>query len=415
MNLRLSNEVITTPHTETHAYYIPHVDVTNTRIEKYVAADSILTNNDTPVVVQDKLMISAIDRKKDCISFGNSYSLSYFANDSAKYSSDEKIHAQLMRKAEPIDHEIDCTKEQRKNHNRQYAGTANDDARNETTSTRTLKNVNHIYEEVRATKEPRSSTAMKALINTLFFPRHKICKECMETYYHSPVYTDRLIYARKSLLAVEVILCHRDDVSCFQYCDRQGKFSPILCSQYNADRDQNCMLIYNYVKTNVAGIFYSHWLPRDVFDLESILKPNIYVISRTCNVVMNTQLYHRYINNYHVRVSRAGCTPMTFRHDHGIIVDCTKRISYNDNLLDSLNYRRHQLKDDDNDEHRQDRSSLLLEPLLLMPELASPRQNRKNKKPVLRSERTKVIRISIAYALLFFVFTSITFYVVYFT
>lgn len=419
--------MVETPHTETHAYHISHVDVTDTQTEKYVAADFALAKNDIPIAAEDAL-ISAIDRKNDDIYLG---SLPYFADDWTEYTSDAKIHTRSMRKAEQIDRdcEVERAKDQWRNHNRQYARTTNDDVRNKATSVRASTNADHVYEEVQTTKEPRSSydvqdyyeryspTATKTLISTLFSSRHKICKECTETHYHSPVYTDRLIYARKPLLAVEVVLCHRDDVSCFKYCSRREKFSSILCSQCNADQDQDCMLIYSYVKTNAAGIFYSHCWPRDVFDLEAILKPNIHVISRARDVVVNTQLYHRYVNNYHVRISRAGCAPMTFRHDRSTIVDCTKRISCNDDLHDSLNYLRHQLKDDDNDERcRRDRSSLLLlEPLLLMPELASPRHDRKNKKPVVRSERTKVIRILIAYALSFFVLASITFYVVYFT
>lgn len=425
-NVLLPTGVIAPLHTETHAYRTPHVDVTDTQTDKYVAANFTTARNDTPIVTEDGLT-SMIDRKNDDVSFSSPHSLPYFVDDATKYSTNAKIRDRLTRKAKQIDRdcEIGYTEDRWKNCSRQYAKTANNDAKNEA-SVRVLTNADHVYEEVRATKEPRSlydiqdyyegynRASAKTLIDTLFLPRHRICKEYTETHHPSPVYTDRLIYARKPLFAVEVILCHRDDVSCFKYRGHRDEVSTILCSQHKADRDH--MLVYSYVKTNAAGIFYSHCWPQDVFNLESILKPSIYVISRACNVVVNTQLYHRYVNNYHVRLSIAGCAPLTFRHDRNTIVNRMKRISCNDDSRDSLNYEKCRLEDDDNDERRQDRSSLLLlEPLLLMPDIGSSRHGRKNKSPVLRSERTKMIRILIAYVLSFFVLTSITFYVVYFT
>lgn len=423
-NVRLSTGAVAILHTETHAYHTPHVDATDIRADKHVAADFTSARNDTLIAAEDDSLI--VHGKNNDVSFGSLHSLPHVIDDSTEYSSDVN-HDRLTRKAEQINYEIECAKDQWKDRSRQYARRTNDDTGHETASICTSTNADHVYEEVRTTKEPCSlyniqdyyeryrPTAAETLIDTLFLSRHQICKECAEIHHQSPVYTDRLIYARKPLFAVEVVLCHRDDVSCFTHHSRRDEVSPILCSRYNADRDRDRMLVYSYVKTNAAGIFYSHRWPRDVFDLESVLKPSIYVISRACNVVVNTQLYHRYVNNYHVRISRTGCAPMTFRQDCGTMVG-TRRISCNDDLQNSLNYRRHRLKSNDNDEHRQDRSSLLLlEPLLLVPELASSEQHGKNKNPVLRSERTKVIKLLIAYVLSFFVLTSITFYVVYFT
>ncbi|XP_018344727.1 PREDICTED: uncharacterized protein LOC108750037 [Trachymyrmex septentrionalis] len=249
----------------------------------------------------------------------------------------------------------------------------------------------------------------KILIDPLFLPRHTICRKCARTK-SSPVYTDRLIYTKESLLAIEVVLCQYNDVSCFKYPHEDSE--DIFCSQYDQNRDY--MLVYNYTKTNVAGIFYFHCWP-DIFDLQSLLKPSIYVVNRTCcNLIVNTHLYHRCINSYHVRTSRAGCTPMMFYHDYGTIISSTKHISHNDSE-DPPIYQVHRSKGD-HTEYRRNRSSLLLlEPLLLMPESADSERRENTKNKISQSECTKIIKIIIIYALSFLILTSITFYIVYFT
>ncbi|CAL1682188.1 unnamed protein product [Lasius platythorax] len=293
-----------------------------------------------------------------------------------------------------------------------------------------VRALSHIYEEVRAIKEPYSSlhkydiqdyykkyspSTAKALIDTLFLSRHEICEECARMKY-SPVYTDRLIYAKESLFAIEVALCQRDDVSCFTFRDprEDPPDDTPLRLQYGRNL-QDYMLIYNYAKTNAAGIFYSHCWPRDVFDLRSLLKPNIYVLNYPCyDVIVNTQLYHRYVNNHYVRISKAGCASMTFYRDRNTMISYTRCISYNnDDSQDSLIYSMHQSK---NNEYRRNRSSLLLlEPLLLTPELINSGHKKNTKNRALRSERVRIVRILIAYALSFLVLVSITFYIVYFT
>lgn len=86
---------------------------------------------------------------------------------------------------------------------------------------------------------------------------------------------------------------------------------------------------------------------------------------------MNTQLYHRYANNYHVRISNASYAPMTFYRDR------TKYLSYSNDLQDSLTNQTYQWR---NCKNRQNKSSLpLLEPLLLMPELTSSEHSKGNK------------------------------------
>lgn len=308
-----------------------------------------------------------------------------------------------------------------KNYNRQYATMGNDEGKNEARTD--VRALSHVYEKIR---EPYSSShkydipdyyekyspsMTKASIDTLYLPRHQICEECARMKY-SPVYTDRLIYTKESLFAIEVVLCQRDDVSCFAYRDpREDPADDNLRLQYDRNL-QDCMLIYNYVKTNAAGIFYSHCWPRDVFDLRSLLKPHIYVLNYPCwDVIVNTQLYHRHVNNHYVRISEVGCASMTFYRDSNTMISCTRRSYINNDLQNSPTYPMHE---SNNNEYRRNRSSLLLlEPLLLTSELTSSgyKKNTENRD----SECVRIVRILIAYALSFLILVSITFYIVYFT
>ncbi|KYN10710.1 Glycogen debranching enzyme, partial [Trachymyrmex cornetzi] len=250
-NVSFSTEAIMTLRTpETHAYRIPYVGVMNTQICKsVVAADNTFIKND---ITAEEESISTIDRKRDGANFGSS-------SDSRKIPLNvrDEVHLDNQRKAE--------------NYNRQQV------IGNHEATVRDLLNVDHVYEEVRAIKQPRNSlyehdiqdyyekyspATAKILIDTLFLPRHTICRECAKTK-GSPVYTDRLIYMKESLLATEVVLCQYDDVSCFKYPHENSE--DIFCLQYDQNRDY--MLVYNYTKTNVAGIFYFHCWPRDIFDL----------------------------------------------------------------------------------------------------------------------------------------------------
>lgn len=302
------------------------------------------------------------------------------------------------------------------NCNGQRVSVRHDDRRNKAPIV--LPNTHHLYEEVESSKKPydtrdRDEEYNSVTTDKLFLSQCEICEECMRMK-RSPVYTDRLIYAKESLFAIEVVLCQRDDALCFKYL--QDRSDDAFCSQY--DRDRDYMLVYSYVKTNSASILYSRSWPQDVFDLKLLLKPSIHVISRTCrsNITANTQVYHRYANNYHVRISRAGCAPTVFcHHGHSTVVSCTKRISWYNDSQDSLSYQMQQLRDRP-DEHRGHRSSLLLlEPLLLMPEMARSGRKKTIKNHALRSERAKLIKILIAYVISFFILASITVYIVYFT
>lgn len=395
--MSLPTGAITTPRTpETHAYRIPHVGVTNTQIhESVVAADSTSARNDTLIAAEEESIV-AVDKKRDDTNFDG--------------SCDSREVPSIARNEVYLD-------DRRKSEN----SIGNNEA-----TVRAPSNVGHVYEEIGAIKEPRGSSyepdirdyyekyspaTAKTLIDTLFLPRHAICRECARTR-GSPVYTDRLIYTRESLLAVEVVLCQRDDVSCFEYPREDSE--DISRSQYDRSRDR--MLVHSCAKTNAAGIFYSHCWPRDVFDLRSLLKPSIHVVNRACrNLAVNTQLYHRCTNSYHMRTSRAGCAPMTFCRDRDDTpISCTKRVS-----RDSQNppiYQAHRSRGDHTDEHRGNRSSLLLlEPLLLMSESADSEHRGDTKNWISRSERTKVIRIIMVYASSILILASITFYIVYFT
>lgn len=401
-NIRFSIEDIATPRTlETHAYHIDtHIDVTDA--QTIVTADITSVRNDA-----ENESISANGKKYDDVHLDDPI-YNFFhctGSNSTKIPPDERneTYSEAERKT--------------KNYNRQYAtmGNEKDEARM------------NVYEEVKAIKEPYSSlhkydiqdyyekyspATRKTSIDTLFLSRQEICEKCARMKY-SPVYTDRLIYTKESLFAMEVVLCQRDDVSCFTFCDpREDSPNDSLSFQYDRNL-QDYMLIYSYTKTNAASIFYSHCWPQDVFDLTSLLKPNIYVLNNSCyDVIANTQLYHRYVNNHYVRLSKAGCASMTFYRDRSTMINCTRCINYNNdnNSQDLPIYPMHQLKDY---EYQRNRSSLLLlEPLLLTPELiSSEKKNTKNRV----SERIRIVRILTVYALSFLILVSITFYIVYFT
>lgn len=293
----------------------------------------------------------------------------------------------------------------------------------------------HIYEEVGSTKESHlveynildyyekySPTTAKTLINTLFLPRHKICNECASLQ-AGPVYTDTLIYGKKPLYAKEVEIFYRENALQFKHSIANDKTGNTLFSQL--DDTQDCMLVYNYSKTHASSIFYTTSSPEDVFNLHVTLKPNILLLNNLSKTSMNTHLYHRSVNNFYVRTSNHGSMPMNFCLPHDNVLPPTKHVGYNADLQNWMNYRsdifRSQYdpergsKQDDVPEYRANRSSLLLlEPLLLMPDLTTAGQRQiKNRIP--HAEHMKIVKIVVAYTLSFIILTVITFYIVYFT
>ncbi|XP_017761042.1 PREDICTED: uncharacterized protein LOC108551407 [Eufriesea mexicana] len=284
--------------------------------------------------------------------------------------------------------------------------------------------VDHVYEEVNTLEcdimdyyEKYSPTTAKTLINTLFLPRYKICKQCANLQ-GSPVYSDRLIYAKKPLYAKEVHLLQQNESLNFKYCSEDGKHNNILFLQY--DDVQHCLLVYNYLKTNSSSIFYYYGPPRDVFDLKTTLKPNIIVTNSSTRGVVNTELYHRSASNFYRRISNNGIAPTVFYVNHNNMLSSIKHVGYDTDLQNWMHYRNdvfrlHNLKQDDVIDLRANRSSLLLlEPLLLMPELGNSRY-RPGKNRISQSEHIKIVKIVIAYTLSFFILATITFYIVYFT
>jgi len=423
----LPTEMITTlqKHTpKTHAYRIPHVDIMNTQARKsIVAIDYAFVRND---IIADIKSISTIDKKRlNTTDFSSMYSLLHCADDSMKISSDAKTYQTQQLTSDEVSRYLENQRTQKVE---ECVVIRNDVERDEkTASAQVLSNVDHevgtIEELYRSCKHDvrdcykdyyeiynhyNPSTAK----DTLLFPHHsEIYEECVRSRC-SPIYTDRLIYAKQSLFAIEVVPCQRNDIACFEYL-REGS-NDVLYSQY---RSRNCMLVCSYTKTNAAGIFYSHCWPQDIFDLKTLLKPNIHVISHvTRDIIANAHLYHRYINNCHARVPRTGCTSTIFYRDRAITMS-TKRMSHNDNPSDLLIYAPEQSKNkNDIKEYQGNRPSLLLlEPLLLTPELTSSGHRKNTKNHIVRSERVKVVRIIIAYILSFLILASITFYIVYFT
>ena len=104
-----------------------------------------------------------------------------------------------------------------------------------------------------------------------------------------------------------------------------------------------------------------------------------------------------------------------------------KSTGYDDDIMYWMNYDNNHRNNKNRDErltlsiadarqdHRDNRSSLLLlEPLLLMPELAGTRR-KPPKNRITHSEHVKIVRMVIAYTLSFFLLAIITFYIVYFT
>lgn len=320
--------------------------------------------------------------------------------------------------------ELDNTN--RKNHIRAFLSLAypNRDFHNNVhTDIEKSHDVNHIYEEIKMIKESQntlkydildyyekySPTTAKTLIDTLFLPRHKICRQCAALQ-GSPIYSDRLIYFKEPLCAKEVILFQLEDFLYFKY----NLPSNSLNAQAYAIQDY--MPVCNLVKTNASSIFYLNGPPQDVFDLKSILEPSIFITDNIFSGIANTQLYHRNANNFYCRVSINGSTPMIFQKNRSSTLNAIKSTGYETDLHNWMIYRNdlatlRNLKQ--NECHPTRSSLLLLEPLLLMPDLANSRQNRA-KGGITRSEHLKIIRMMIAYTLAFFLLAIITFYIVYF-
>ncbi|KAG7212050.1 hypothetical protein KM043_012406 [Ampulex compressa] len=420
--------------TETHAYGITHVGLIDTPPCKLVTVDVIATKDDA------YLSGSQTSEKEDSLTFqkessDRSLEIIETLSDTTQLSgtSGDTISkpTQLLRGNEFTKDYAGIRTDDLKGTVHRYRDTSfgKESSAKISTDVKSGLKIDHVYEEVGITKESGnffeydildyyekySPTTAKTLINTLFLPRHKVCRQCA-SFRDSPVYTDCWIYAKEPLYAREVELYQQEDSLCFRYCSRDDK--AMLFSQY--DNVQDCMPVYNCSKTNCSSIFYLHGLPEDIFDLRSVLGPHIFLMSGSFAETPNTQLYHRSVNDVYARTSKNGCMPMTFRLNHEVLLSSIKQAGYGTDLQNWMNYRNdvlqsRSIKQEDAGEHQPNRASLLLlEPLLLMPELRSPRY-RPAKNRLSHSEHMKIVRIVIAYTLSFFILAIITFYIVYFT
>lgn len=419
---------IETQRTETHAFGTWHVDKTSTPPSKFVSVE-IISSDDSFPIQESQENENRVDNRHEYVSptVINTVETIETMSDATEFST---ISNSEFRNLEQFAYRNESLKYLGKPLDKFKHDMTNQDSilakkimEENSTIAKYSSNVDHVYEEVNALEcdimdyyEKYSPTTAKTLINTLFLPRHKICKQCANLQ-DSPVYSDQLIYAKKSLHAKEVRLLQQNDTLCFAYCSVDEKLDGSLFSQYS--NVQHCLLVYNCLKTNASSIFYFYSPLQDVFDLKTTLQPNI-LISSDIKGIVNTELYHRCANNFYTRISNQGIAPMVFHIDHNNILNAIKHIGYDTDLQNWMNYRNdifrsHSFKQDDVPDHRANRSSLLLlEPLLLMPELGSSRY-RHGKNRISQSEHMKIVKIVIAYTLSFFILATITFYIVYFT
>lgn len=286
--------------------------------------------------------------------------------------------------------------------------------------------IDHIYEEIGSSGGPAknskydildyyekySPTTAKMLIDTLFLPGYKICKIC-STGRKSVVYSDRLIKYNEPLRARETTLLQTGNSLNFNYA--LNKFD----SEFT-----NFIPVYTATKPNTSGIFYSSSYSTDVFDLKSTLEPTIQLLDSTFRGLANTEIYHRNASYFRSRIPENGFEPKTFNNDRNDPSVTAKNVGYETDLNNWINYRKDVIKlrgSKPNElplsviEPHPDRSSLLLlEPLLLMPEISKPRR-KQAKNRITHSERLKIVRMMIAYTLAFFLLAIVTFYIIYFS
>lgn len=275
--------------------------------------------------------------------------------------------------------------------------------------------------------ERYSVETAKILINTLFLPSQKICQYCANAKNNSVVYSDRLIYKKKSLDA-KLVNYH------YQFYTNQ-----LLLYDDNLlinDNNQDYMPIFNVSKTNHSGLCYSQVDKRDIFNYKT-LGPSILLLDtgKIDNYLnTNTDYYHRQMIASCCRVSRNVIfKPKVFQNinyqfklindgdNEAKDVDCDEEIQYwmdfnedarllntknnNNSTNDMFNLSAARL-------HNHRASLLMLEPILIMPDFTEPRRSDKNR--ITHSEHVKIVRIVIAYTLSFFLLAIVTFYIVYF-
>lgn len=262
--------------------------------------------------------------------------------------------------------------------------------------------------------EKYGTETAKTLINTLFIPAEKICRQCTEAREigkTSMVYSDRLIYGKQSLYAREVFFYH------FESQTQQLFFR--RCGDLIKFRD-DYMPIVSLNKTIVSDFIYPHVNDQDIFNYNSPRAPDIlFIHKKVMNASSSTEIYHRVVINAYCRLSFiTACKPMVFKDSQVV-----KYLSHNDNLqswMDSNKHATNSSSKNCNDftlttarAHQHRSSLLMLEPLLMMPDFPTSRSS-SLKNRITHSEHVKIVRMVIAYTLSFFLLTIVTFYIVYF-
>ncbi|XP_074097487.1 uncharacterized protein LOC141526390 [Cotesia typhae] len=297
--------------------------------------------------------------------------------------------------------------------------------------------------------EKYSVQTAKILINTLFLHSQKICQYCAVAN-KSVVYSDRMVYENRFLEA--------RFVDCFcQFYTKQLIFN--RKNLFGADT-RDYMPVFNINKTNHSGLSYSQVEEPDIFDLNT-LRPSILLVGTLTDIerdskemgkidncllsnknYSNTDFYHRRMIDSCSRISRNSIfRPKVFknvnlearpRSEETKNVDCDDEIQYwmdfnedtrllntkNSNEMFNLSaaqLHNHNHNYNYNYSHNHRASLLMLEPILMMPDLAENiNKRRSSKKRITRSEHVKIVRIVIAYTLSFFLLAIVTFYIVYF-
>lgn len=302
--------------------------------------------------------------------------------------------------------------------------------------------IDHFYEEVGSADSPNGRYEIldyrdkhrrensKTFVNNLS-TGYKICARCARSRGSPVVYSDRLIHGRKTIYAREATLFN-PGLSArelyFKYRCSTGDFAVVNeLAMISGELVGDYMPVLNLTKAGSPGILSFPSAHRDVFDLGTELEPCVSLLNGSSNADQsNTRVYHRSANQHYSRVSTIGRQqPMIFRRIKSNRKFSTiKSIGCDENTINWMDYdydmrTERSLAKGDEDQSpsivQHNRSSLLLlEPLLLMPEITSTRKNlAKNR--ITHSEHVKIVRMVIAYTLSFFLLAIITFYIVYFT
>lgn len=246
-------------------------------------------------------------------------------------------------------------------------------------------NNDHVYEEIKERNE-------------LLGRVERFCLKCAGTVgdkngeIQYVVYSDRLIYGKKSLIARRVF-----------FTQLEHEPQQVLFRLGNSlEQDVDYMPVTHLNKPNETGILYSK-NQQDVFYLPTTLAPNIEILDDNVKeIISNTELYHRIGIERHSRLSNTMIfKPMIFKNIRNKNYHYWSRgVDKNGSKLSPL-MRKHY--------HRS--SLLLLEPLLMISSGFSKDDNNKiirnNRK--IKNNHNTILCITIAYVLSFVLLVIIMF------